>query len=109
MICNFYLSVAARKIVLTDPSLRYTSMLLGRYATNQQTSLLLLFPFLYFPFRTQGISRLVRFFCCRDCIATAQIITVRLQVTELAEEGYGKHAGEWAGEAEKQVTKIKRR
>ena len=29
-ICNFYLSVAARKIVCTDPSLRYTSMLLGR-------------------------------------------------------------------------------
>ena len=30
LICNFYLSVAARKIVLADPSLRYTSMLLGR-------------------------------------------------------------------------------
>ena len=29
-ICNFYLSVAARKIVWADPSLRYTSMLLGR-------------------------------------------------------------------------------
>ena len=29
-ICNFYLSVAARKIVYADPSLRYTSMLLGR-------------------------------------------------------------------------------
>ena len=30
-ICNFfYLSVAARKIVCADPSLRYTSMLLGR-------------------------------------------------------------------------------
>ena len=28
-ICNFYLSVAARKIVWADPSLRYTSMLLG--------------------------------------------------------------------------------
>ena len=27
---NFYLSVAARKIVCADPSLRYTSMLLGR-------------------------------------------------------------------------------
>ena len=34
---NFYLSVAARKIVCADPSLRYTRMLLGRYATNQQT------------------------------------------------------------------------
>ena len=29
LICNFYLSVAARKIVCADPSLRYTSMLLG--------------------------------------------------------------------------------
>ena len=28
-ICNFYLSVAARKITWTDPSLRYTRMLLG--------------------------------------------------------------------------------
>ena len=28
-ICNFYLSVAAHKIVWADPSLRYTSMLLG--------------------------------------------------------------------------------
>ena len=38
MICNFYLSVAARKIVGADPSLRYTSLLLGRKATNQQTN-----------------------------------------------------------------------
>ena len=30
LICNFCLSVAARKIVCADPSLRYTSMLLGR-------------------------------------------------------------------------------
>ena len=30
LICNFYISVAARKIVCADPSLRYTSMLLGR-------------------------------------------------------------------------------
>ena len=30
LICNFYLSVAARKIVRADPPLRYTSMLLGR-------------------------------------------------------------------------------
>ena len=30
LICNFYLSVAARKIVFADPSLRYTNMLLGR-------------------------------------------------------------------------------
>ena len=29
-ICSFYLSVAARKIVCADPSLRYTCMLLGR-------------------------------------------------------------------------------
>ena len=36
--CNFYLSVSARKIVWADPSLRYTSMLLGRYTTNKQTS-----------------------------------------------------------------------
>ena len=30
LICNFCLSVAARKIVWTDPSLRHTSLLLGR-------------------------------------------------------------------------------
>ena len=30
LICNFYLSVGARKIVWADPSLRYTNMLLGR-------------------------------------------------------------------------------
>ena len=30
LICSFYLSVAARIIVWADPSLRYTSMLLGR-------------------------------------------------------------------------------
>ena len=30
LVCNFYLSVAARKIVWADPSLRYTCMLLGR-------------------------------------------------------------------------------
>ena len=30
LICNFYLSVAARKIVWADPSPRYTGMLLGR-------------------------------------------------------------------------------
>ena len=30
LICNFYLSVAARKIVWADPSLIYTRMLLGR-------------------------------------------------------------------------------
>ena len=29
-VCNVYLSVAARKIVWADPSLRYTCMLLGR-------------------------------------------------------------------------------
>ena len=29
-VCNFYLSVAARKLVGVDPSLRYTSILLGR-------------------------------------------------------------------------------
>ena len=38
LICNFSLSVAARKLVWADPSLRYTSMLLGRSATNQQTN-----------------------------------------------------------------------
>ena len=43
LICNFYLSVAARKIVWADPSLRYTSMLLGRYATNQQTNIIFSF------------------------------------------------------------------
>ena len=30
LICNFYLSVAARKLVRANPSLRYTRMLLGR-------------------------------------------------------------------------------
>ena len=30
LICNFYLSVVARELVCADPSLRYTSMLLGR-------------------------------------------------------------------------------
>ena len=30
LICNLYLSVAVRKIVWADPSLRYTSLLLGR-------------------------------------------------------------------------------
>ena len=30
LIYNFYLSEAARKIVWADPSLRYTTMLLGR-------------------------------------------------------------------------------
>ena len=30
LICHFYLSVAARKFVCADPSLRYTCMLLGR-------------------------------------------------------------------------------
>ena len=30
LICNFYLSAAARKIVWADPYLRYTRMLLGR-------------------------------------------------------------------------------
>ena len=30
LICNFYLSVAARKLVWADPSLRYTSLLLER-------------------------------------------------------------------------------
>ena len=36
LICSFYLSVAAHKIVWADPSLRYTHMLLGCYATNKQ-------------------------------------------------------------------------
>ena len=30
LVCDFYLSVVARKIVWADPSLRYTRMLLGR-------------------------------------------------------------------------------
>ena len=38
LICNFYLSVAARATVRTDPSLRYSSMLLGREAINNQTN-----------------------------------------------------------------------
>ena len=37
LVCNFYLSVAARENVWADPSLRYTNMLLGRWASNQQT------------------------------------------------------------------------
>ena len=39
MVCNFSLSVAARTLVRADPSLRYTSILLGREATNKQTIL----------------------------------------------------------------------
>ena len=38
-ICSFYVSVAASEIVWADPSLRYTSMLVGRQATNKQTIL----------------------------------------------------------------------
>ena len=40
LVCNFYLSVAARAIVWADPSLTYTRMLLGRSATNKQTNLM---------------------------------------------------------------------
>ena len=43
LVCNFYPSVAARKIVWADLSLTYTRMLLGRWATNQQTVLFALF------------------------------------------------------------------
>ena len=39
LLCNFYLSVAARATVLADASLRYTSMLLGRSAINHQPTL----------------------------------------------------------------------
>ena len=39
LVCNFCLNVAARKIVRADPSLRYTSLLLGRWATNKQQPL----------------------------------------------------------------------
>ena len=38
LICNFYLSVAGRKIVRADPYLRYANMLQGRYASNQPTN-----------------------------------------------------------------------
>ena len=38
LICNFCLSVAARKIVWAVPSLRYTCLLLGQKAANQQTN-----------------------------------------------------------------------
>ena len=38
LICSFCLCVAGRKIVWADPSLRYTSLLLGRSATNQPTN-----------------------------------------------------------------------
>ena len=36
LICNLYLRVAACKTVWADPSLRYTSLLLGRLASNKQ-------------------------------------------------------------------------
>ena len=39
LVCNFYLSVAARKLVWADSSLRYNCMLLGRWTANQQTTL----------------------------------------------------------------------
>ena len=38
LVCNFYLSVAARTLVWVDRSLRYTGMLLGCYATTKQTT-----------------------------------------------------------------------
>ena len=38
LICILYLSVAARTIVWADRSLRYTSLLLGCWATNEQIS-----------------------------------------------------------------------
>ena len=41
LICNFYLSVAARKIFWADPSLRYTSLLLGRWSNQQPTNCIL--------------------------------------------------------------------
>ena len=41
LICSFCLSVAAYKIVFTDRSLRYTSMLLGCSATHQQQALVM--------------------------------------------------------------------
>ena len=39
LICNFFPSVAAWKLIWTDPSPRYTSMLLWRWATNKQQSM----------------------------------------------------------------------
>ena len=50
LMCNFYLSVAACKIVWADPSLRYTSMLLGGKATSIQTihSAVIILPRLYY-------------------------------------------------------------
>ena len=39
LICNFYLSVVARKIVCADPYLRYSRMLLGREVTNKQNGM----------------------------------------------------------------------
>ena len=38
LIFNFFLSVAARKLVRADLSLRYSSLLLGRYAISKQTN-----------------------------------------------------------------------
>ena len=60
LICNFYLSVATRKIVCAVPSLRYTSMLLGQQATNETTSALLkvavhFFFFFAFPSYISGV------------------------------------------------------
>ena len=55
LVCNFYLSVAAGKIVWADPSLRYTSLLLGCKATNQ-------------PNQTKAtdslVPQLLAYFCC---------------------------------------------
>ena len=39
LFCYFYLSVAARKIVFADPSMRYTRILLGRKAINQRINI----------------------------------------------------------------------
>ena len=49
LICNFYLSVAARKIVWADPSLRYSHVAgtLSNQQTNKQTSQQLLWLLLF--------------------------------------------------------------
>ena len=79
MICNFYLSAAARIAVLTDTSLRYTSALLGRQATNQQIVQSLQNP--YSSLRALSRHRTVHSSVWRcDCLSVCLSVSVCLPI-----------------------------